>query len=381
MRVAVVLGGYGTFGRLVCASLSKHADVRLFVAGRNGHAAEALCRTLGPGVAEPAVLDCTSPDFATRLASLSPAVVVDAVGPFQARNYSAARACIEIGSHYLDLADGREYVAGIASLDEPARSRDVLVTSGVSTCPALSTAVADEISRDLASIESFDVGIAPGHRSPRGLATTRAVLGYCGKPIPTFSGGQLASTFGWSGLKRHAYPHPVGNRWLAQVDLPEMALWPRRYPSMRRLTAQASLEIPVLHLGLALLSRLVRAGVIPSLEPHAATMLRVSNWFEPFGRPVGAMHVRVVGRTNASRTIQRTWSIVAERGDGPQIPAMPAAALAKKLLGVSGYASVGARGAMPCMGLLSLAEILAELSGFAIRVEMAEVLDDGADSG
>src|SRR5688572_4072954 len=96
LRTAVVLGGYGTFGRLISASLAKHAEVRVLVAGRNEASASALCRTLG-GNAAPSVLDCAAPDFAQRLSALAPTVVVDTVGPFQARNYSVARACIEAG--------------------------------------------------------------------------------------------------------------------------------------------------------------------------------------------------------------------------------------------------------------------------------------------
>jgi hypothetical protein len=146
------------------------------------------------------------------------------------------------------------------------------------------------------------------------------------------------------------------------VDLPEIGLWPQRYPALKNLDTRASLESLVLFFGLGLLSRLVRSGAIESLEPHAGSLLRISKLFEPFGRDVGAMHV-----TAESRSVRRTWSIVARRGDGPQIPAMPAAALAKKLLGVDGYAPVALRGAMPCMGLLSVAEILRELGGFAIE--------------
>jgi hypothetical protein len=361
-RTAVVLGGYGTFGRLISASLVKHADVHVIVAGRNAAAAAELCRSLGRGNTEGVPLDCSSSDFAQRLAALSPSVVIDTVGPFQARNYAVARACIEIGAHCLDLADGREYVAGIATLDEAARARGVLVASGVSTCPAISTAVADELTRDLDSVESLELGIAPGQKAPRGLATTRAVLSYCGKPIPSFENGRTGTRRGWSGTIRHAYPAPVGHRWLAQVDLPELGLWPQRYPSLRTLDARASLESLVLFFGLGLLARLVRIGAIESLEPHAGALLRISTLFEPFGHDVGAMHV-----TAESRTVRRTWSLVARGGDGPQIPAMPAAALAKKLLGVDGYAPVASRGAMPCMGLLSVAEILRELRGFAIE--------------
>jgi hypothetical protein len=365
-RSIVVLGGYGTFGRLISASLAKHGDIRVVVAGRNGATAERLCRMLGTTRVEPATLDCASADFAHRLGAFSPTVVIDTVGPFQARSYSVPRACIEIGAHCIDLADGREYVTGISALDESARARGVLIASGTSTCPAISTAVADELTHDLKSVEALELGIAPGQKAPRGLATTQAVLSYCGKPIPSFVAGREGMRPGWSDIVRRQYPQPVGARWLAQVDLPELALWPRRYACLRSVDTRASLESQTLHFGLAMLSRLVRRGLVSSLEPYAQTMLRISKGFEPFGRDVGGMHVSATGRMG-DRLVRRTWAIVASRGDGPQIPSMPAAALAKKLLGLSGYAPVPERGAMPCLGLLSVAEILTELRDFAIE--------------
>src|SRR5262245_16385845 len=116
MRVtpaAIVLGGYGTFGRLIAESLARHAEIRVLVAGRNQRAAEEFCRTLATAAAEPLAIDCAAPDFTRQLARLSPAVVIDAVGPFQSRDYAVARSCIELGSHYVDLADSRDYVVGI----------------------------------------------------------------------------------------------------------------------------------------------------------------------------------------------------------------------------------------------------------------------------
>ena len=97
------------------------------------------------------------------------------------------------------------------------------------------------------------------------------------------------------------------------------------------------------------------------------------------GHAVGAMHVSATGLTDG-RTIERTWSIVAEQGSGPQIPACPAAVVAKKLLRVPGYASLSARGAMPCLGMLSLDEILRELAHFPIRTAVQDEPVDTSSS-
>jgi hypothetical protein len=66
----------------------------------------------------------------------------------------------------------------------------------------------------------------------------------------------------------------------------------------------------------------------------------------------------------------RIWTLVAERGDGPQIPATAAVLLAKKLLNVGGYAPIARRGAMPAVNLLTLQEFEREWRGLAIRTSV-----------
>jgi hypothetical protein len=231
--------------------------------------------------------------------------------------------------------------------------------------PALSTAIVDDLAPDPRSVLEIDVGISPGHRAPRGLATVRAIFGYCGKPIPSLQGDH--PEYGWGALAHHHYPPPVGSRWLSNVDTPERALWRQRYPSLQRATVKAGLEIGWMHLALAAWSRGVRAGFLPSPAPGAAFALRIADLFDRFGTDAGAMHVRVTISDTAGRKSLRAATIIATRGDGPQIPAAPAALIVKRLLGLPGYRRFAVRGAMPCIGLLTREEILSELNGFDVH--------------
>jgi hypothetical protein len=62
--------------------------------------------------------------------------------------------------------------------------------------------------------------------------------------------------------------------------------------------------------------------------------------------------------------LTRTWFIVAEAGDGPQIPTIPAILLAKRLYGKDpGLAT----GAYPCVGLVRLDDYLDALKPFAVK--------------
>lgn len=363
--LVLVLGGTGVSGRCIAANLARRGDLDLIIATRNGAAAATFVRALGADRAASLEVDLAKANAIQRLLDTKPAVIVDTVGPFQSRNLALPRRCAERGIHYVDIADGRARVVEIASLDAVARVEHAAIVSGASTVPAFTTAIVDDLAKDAREVVSIDVGITPGHRAPRGLATASSILSYCGRPIPSLSDDKPA--YGWGNLDRHGYPAPVGERWLSDIDTPERALWRTRYPALEEISIRAGLEISVLHLGLSLLSRGVRLGVLPSLTRCAKPFLRIAGWFDWLGTDAGAMHVRVVTRDSNSRTASREAVLIAEEGDGPQVPAAPAALVVRKLLRLPGYAPLEKRGAYACIGVLTREEIMGELRDFAIR--------------
>lgn len=359
----LVLGGQGVFGARIVRQLARDPGIAVIVASR-----EARTQTTQDGArVEGMAVDVTAPGGIDRLLEQRPAVLVDTVGPFQSRDLELPRRCAEAGIHYIDIADDRARVAGIGQLDSLARSKDVLIVSGASTVPAISTAMVEALVSEPAEIVGIDVGISPGNRAPRGLATVRAILSYCGREIPAITGA--APEFGWGGLTRFDYPQPVGPRWMSHVDTPERALWAQRFPALEQASVRAGLELGILHLGLSLLSRGVRAGVLPGLDRFAGPMLWFAARLEYLGTDTGAMHVRIERRDARGTRSLFTGMLIAERADGPQIPATPAVVIAKKLLGLDGHVPLAARGAMPCIGMLTLGELMQELRGYAIRYE------------
>jgi saccharopine dehydrogenase-like NADP-dependent oxidoreductase len=187
----LLVGGYGFFGRRLVERLSQQSGLHVIVAGRSGTAAESLVRKLRPAARAElsfAAVDAMHPAFTRELEALNVDLVVNASGPFQGQDYRVAEACIAAGAHYIDLADGREFVTGIGALNSAAIRAGVLVTSGASSVPALSSAVVDHLAKGLVSVQSIDVGISPGNRTERGLSTVQGILSYCGKPLPSSSG-------------------------------------------------------------------------------------------------------------------------------------------------------------------------------------------------
>lgn len=97
-------------------------------------------------------------------------------------------------------------------------------------------------------------------------------------------------------------------------------------------------------------------------ERYARSLKRVSEWFERWGSHSGAMHVRVRGRNAQGEQVTREWMLVAEEGDGPYVPTLAATALVLRLAAGRGLDP----GARPCVGCMSIAEVLAAASGLAI---------------
>jgi hypothetical protein len=277
--------------------------------------------------------------------------LVHVAGPFQGQDYSAAELCIRHRVHYIDLADDAAFVCGIDRLDAAAREAGVLVCSGASTAPAITGAVVEAASRD-GKVERVACGIVPGNDTPWGRALIEAILSRVGKPIADQPGRRV-----WGSPRRRKLPG-LGARWVSACDMPEPRLFARRF-GVRDTFAGAGLELSILHLALWLLGWLVRLRILSSLLPAATPLAAIVARLRGFGTDRGGLRVDVWGSFG-----QRIWCLLAEGGDGPFVPATPAAALVRRLA----QGELVTRGAMPCLGLLSLADLEAEWQRAGLRV-------------
>jgi NAD(P)-dependent dehydrogenase (short-subunit alcohol dehydrogenase family) len=351
----VVIGGYGNFGARICRELAA-SGMEVIAAGRHPRAGGAR-------------LDLAAPDFPGELAKLAPGLVIHCAGPFQSQDYRVGLAALHAGAHYLDLADGRRFVADFAKAADPAaRAAGRLALSGASTLPALSSAVIDRLRERLATLDEIRIAIAPGQRAPRGEATLAAVLGYAGRPFPWLSGGAWRDAWGWQELSRVRIAG-VGTRWGAACDVPDLELLPARYPGVRTVEFRAALELGSQQLALWLLAWLRRRGATLPLERRAKALARLASWMDALGGERAGMLVTVTGvRPNGSRA-RLEWHLAAGALIGPEIPCLPAVLLARKLA----EDALAERGAHPCMGFLSLAEFEREFPRWGIATVVKEM--------
>lgn len=354
----LILGGYGNFGKRIARALAG-SGTSVVIAGRDATRAQACAAELPHGLAEAVAFDVRH-DLPERLSGIRPAVVVNTCGPFQTSDYSVAETCIDAGAHYIDLADGRDFVTGIAALDSRARGRGVAVISGASTVPGLSSAVIEDFRSEFAEFHTLRFGISPGQKAERGLATTQGILTYVGKPLRAHADDD-APSYGWQDIYRQEFPQ-LGKRWMANCDIPDLDLLPLKY-GFRSIRFSAGLELAPLHLGLWALSWLVRLGAPLHLPRFANWLLKASNLFDRFGSADGGMFMVLTGLDHDRRPLERSWFIIAKDGEGPQIPTIPAIILARK----AACGELDFRGASACVGLVTLDEYLRELEHYPIQ--------------
>jgi len=359
----IVLGGAGNFGARIVRALRGDPTIDLVVAGRR------LVSVPGAEDVPSVVVDIGAPDFAQRLRALSPELVIHCVGPFQGQSYDVAKAALAAEAHYLDLADGRQFIVEFAPrIKDQAVKAGRVAISGASTLPALSSAVVEELRVGLSSLESIEVIIAPGQRAPRGKATLEAVFSYLGRPFLVWRKGQWRRTWGWMDLLETRLD--VGGRLAAACDVPDLELLPARYSGVQTVSFHAALEFGVQHLTLWSLAVLRRIGLPFPVAHWAVSLNRLAGVFDAVAGEKGGMRVSVVGdRSGGGGRVRRTWQLTAPAMDGPEIPCMAAILLARRLVRGEGFQP----GAFPCMGFLTLSEFAPEFARWKISTRIEEV--------
>ncbi len=355
MSLVTVVGGAGVFGARIAGALAsgKTCDVR--IVGRSEVRGGPVARKLGAHFHAADLRD----SGALRAAINGSTIVIHAAGPFQSQDYHVAEACLETGAHYLDLADGREFVSGITLLNERARARNLLVTSGVSSAPAITSAMAAEIAGEFSAIDEILIALSPGNQNPRGDSTIAAVLSYLGRPIRVWENRSWSDRPGWGDAQVLSFPMKVGRRKVYSCDVPDLELFPACYP-VSTVRFKAGLELGILNAALSVCAMFARRFKM-NFVPQASLFRKVSLLLYPLGSKNGSLALWMRGRNQSGADIEHRIAIVTDN-DGPATPSSAAIVLTRRIL-AKGPPVVGA---VPCFGLIELADIMAYLEPLGI---------------
>lgn len=353
----LVLGGYGGFGARISRRLAE-AGHEVIVAGRSATKARDFCAAVAGTI--PLAFD--RKDIGPILSEQQPAIVVDASGPFQAMGYQVPEACIAAGVHYCDIADGRDFVCGIGTLDAAARAAGVAVIAGGSSVPALSGAVVRALAGGIDRVHAVEMAISASNRATAGPAVAAAILGQVGQPLHLFRAGRWVERFGWQEMRRQGFSvpgsAPIRGRLVGLADVPDLALLPGRLPGTPGCSFRAGTELDIQNLALWLGSWAVRWGWVAGLGRLAKWPGRLQRMTGKWGTDRSAMIVRLFGVRGGER-VERRWTLIADEGIGPEIPALSVPLLVARIL--AGKEVAGARDAGLSLDLTDYAPVFGGL--------------------
>ena len=358
MSRILLLGGYGGFGGHIARRLAS-AGHEVLVAGRSIDKASSFCGD-APGLI-PLALDRA--EIAAALEAHEPDMVVDASGPFQAMDHSIPKACIAAGVHYADIADSRDFVCGIRTLNDDARAAGVTLLSGASSVPALSGAAVRHLARGMDRVRAVEMAISASNRATAGPAVSAAIVGQVGQPMHIWRGQRWAKAFGWqemrSAMFQCAGTEAITGREVALVDVPDLALLPERLAGRPAVSFRAGTELRFQNWALWLASWLVRWRLVLTLAPLARFLHPLQFLTRSLGSDRSAMIVRLFGDVDGQK-VERRWTLIADRGDGPEIPTLSVVPIVARIL--SGQEAPGARDAGEALTLIDYADAFGQLA-------------------
>lgn len=364
----LIVGAGGVFGSRLARLLARRGGYRLSLGGRTESRVVPLQRELRaahPDGEFAHVHIDRDQASAERLKEIGCAIVVDCSGPFQLSGTKLIEAAIGARVHYLDIADSRAFVAGIGRFDSPARAVGIAVISGASSTPALSHAVLDHITSAWLSIDSVDVAIVPGNRTPKGQSVIEGILSWVGQKIRVFRDGGWQEARGWTNRRSIAI-EGLKRRSAYLADVPDLDLLPHRYQPRVRAGFDAGMELGLLNWLIGMAGMLVRLRLVKSAAAFAGIGLWGANLLDRFGTADGGMAVEAAGQDARGDTRVARWTLQAGQGDGPYVPVIPAAALVEALAAGRGIRA----GARSAAGELRLDQIRPWFDGLAIEMKL-----------
>lgn len=346
----VVVGGTGGFGLSICRMLLADGHAVTAV-GRDRTRGETAARTVD-GLR---FLAMDRREIGTHiLDGLATEIVVDASGPFQGLEPRLAEAAMEAGVHYVDIADDRSYVARIRGLDTDARERRLVVVSGASSVPALSSAVAIDLSRGLRRVDRVDVSISASSQAAFGTSVLASMLSGAGRPIRHSGSASGVGMMEYRQVSFSSGRHRL-TRHVLSCDVPDHDELAPLLPGAPDVRFRAGSELPVHNWTMWLVALLVRKGLLSDatrIMPLARIGRRV---MLGSGDGRSAMKVEVRGDDGEGGVLHE-WTLVATGGHGPTIPCL----VVPEIVNMIARNEIGP-GARSAAGLVETSAILARM--------------------
>lgn len=294
-RRVIVLGGAGDMGSQVVEDLCRQDTFEKVTIGDfNVEKAEALASRLLSqklDVAQVNVLE------QSRLVPLIKRydVVAGCVGPFYRFEVPQAEAALEAGVPYLSLCDDFDAVEKIFQLHERARTRGVLLLSGLGWTPGLSNIVARKLSEGMDRVSRIHIAWAGDVFDAEGLAVINHTIHIFSGSIKSFALGREVTMAAGAGRRMVTFPRPIGRTPVYHVGHPEPITLPKYFPQLEEVTLRGGLTPPIFNL-VALLTGRSPLVKTPAQKQLVSKLAKRFMGIMPNPRDrVSGLYVEVVG--------------------------------------------------------------------------------------
>lgn len=288
-------------------------------------------------------------------------MVVHCAGPFQTLPILPPDVALEVGAHYVDIAEDRSFGRGVNARGPQAEERGIAILNRCSVVPTLAIGAARLLAGPFRSIDSVRTFVAPDTARHRGPAMFRTMLWGAGRHFETLRDGRWRQVYGWSEPEWVTFPL-LGRR------LVYLALEMADLDAVPELTGAGTVEFKAgsEH---ASLNRLLggaawlRARLTSVDLERLLVPVRALSWtLGQFGKDRGAVMFEVSGVRDGGR-VTKNVAIVADH-DGGRIPIIPAAMAVEDLLADRSQLC----GVIPPASWLSYRRLLEGLRSRGLRV-------------
>ncbi|MEX2352722.1 MAG: saccharopine dehydrogenase, partial [Gammaproteobacteria bacterium] len=219
-------------------------------------------------------------------------------------------------------------------------------------------------------LNEIQFAIVPGSNVDLGEATLKGILSHIGRPFKTWEEGKYTLRNGWMDIRRMDFGVTLGKRWLANVDIPDLELFPSRYPGVQTVRFQAGHELSVIHLSLALMAYLSKHKLVSHWERFSSPIFNLSRHIKKLGSDTGGMVIQLDGMNKEGSKQKIIWRLLAKSGAGPRIPTISAIILANRILD----GKLTEHGARPCLGMYHLDEFFTIARNWGIYEEVERIV-------
>ncbi len=319
----VVLGGNGFFGRHLVDDLLAGTDADIVIASRHATRSDGGDRIQA---IEGDIFDRS----ALRRAFEGADVVAHCAGPFHTMPILPLDVAIEVGAHYVDIAEDREFGRAVSERAAQAEARGIAVLSGCSVVPTLSIAAARFLAGPLTSVEGIRTFVASDTARQRGRAMFETTLWGAGRHFDVLRDGRRRPVYGWSEPEWVTFPPPVGRRLLyLALEMSDLVVTPE-LTGAGTVEFKGGSEHAFLNRVLGLAARLRARRPSVDLE-RLLLPARAIAWIAGrFGTDCGAVMFEVSGIRDGVR-VTTNIAVMADH-DGGRIPTVPAAMAIEDLL-------------------------------------------------